>query len=836
MSGAVTFAEPAPRPSQSVPCVRGKLDATGWIAGIFKDQTGAVVPGVRIEALHSASGIKRTLETDGQGRFVFDGLPVGRYKVTATAGGFQMVIVDDVSVAACDETIVDIFLKVAGTETVVEVASEVELSADTLAGRNAGTSDTASLFDGVPGVSLAANGGLSSLPAIHGLADDRVKVLVNGMTLTAHCSNHMNPAMSYIDPGGVGKISVVAGITPVSNGGDSIGGTIVVDSAEPEFAAPDQRTVTRGSLTGFHRTNGVVSGGEASLTIATQHFSASYKGTYVNAADYTSGNGDRVISTLFKSRTYTMQLAARRGIHLFTASIGYQDIPEEGFPNAHMDMLKNESRYGNVRYRAGFAWGRVDVRGFYEHTGHEMNILSEKQLIMNMNMPMDTRGSNLGYSLQAEIPLAGQDVLRAGTDYHRFTLDDWWPASMTMVGSMGPNTLWNVHDGSRDRFGTFVEWEGRRGRGWTELLGIRSDVVMMNTGAVQGYNMCGGQMNAPGYCMMKTQTGSAAYYDDATAFNSSRHGRRDINFDLTALGRYAPNVKSTFEFGYARKTRSPNLYERYLWAKQSAMSADMNGWFGDLNGYSGNLNLLPEVAHTASATMGWHDEAQTRWELKVTPYFTHVQNYIDAGRCPVSENGLGNGCSLARFNATAATIATTQYVTLLFGNYGARLYGVDGSGRLPLGDRTRAGEFSLGGLLGYVHGENTAPQAAGSPGKQPLYHMMPLNAKVTVEHHLGNWSSSFDLQAVDAKKDLQATRMELRTPGYVLANLRTSYQHQISDPLSLRFDAGIDNLAGRNYLLPLGGRYYGPTMSAIKGGASLPGMGRSFHGGLTFQF
>jgi len=66
--------------------------------------------------------------------------------------------------------------------------------------------------------------------------------------------------------------------------------------------------------------------------------------------------------------------------------------------------------------------------------------------------------------------------------------------------------------------------------------------------------------------------------------------------------------------------------------------------------------------------------------------------------------------------------------------------------------------------------------------------MMPLNAKMTLEHRLGNWSSSFDLQAVDAKNDLQAVRMELHTPGYALAYLRTSYQRKIAEPLSLRFE------------------------------------------------
>jgi iron complex outermembrane receptor protein len=810
--------------------------ATGRIAGVLKDPSGAVVPGARVEVRNLVSGFGRTLITSPEGRFVFEGLPAESYQVTVTANGFDNAILHDIAVTAGAETMANAALKIAGAKVEVEVKSAIEADTQDIANRKTGTSDAASLFGDVPGLSLAANGGLSSLPGIHGLFDDRVKIILNGMSIAPHCSNHMNPPLSYIDPGNVGKVNVIAGITPVSNGGDSIGGTIVVDSAEPEFAAPGQRAAVHSSLTAFHRTNGVVSGGDASVTTSTQHLSVLYTGTYVNAADYKDGAATRVISTLFESRTYNLQLGARRGNHLFTAGLGYQDIPEEGFPNAHMDMLKNESRYGNIRYRGNFGWGKLDARAFYEHTGHLMNILSEKQLIMNMNMPMDTKGSNLGYSALADISLSVRDVLRIGADLHRFTLDDWWPATMTMAGAMGPNTLLNIDGGERNRFGTFAEWEGRHGRGLTELLGLRSDVVTMNAGAVQGYNMCGGQMNAPSYCMMKTQTGSAAYYDDATAFNSAGHARRDNNVDLTALVRYVPNLKGSFEFGYARKTRSPNLYERYLWVKQSAMSVDMNGWFGDLNGYAGNLNLLPEVANTISGSVGLHDAAKGIWQLKVTPYFTHVENYIDVARCPVSANGNGNGCTAARFNATSTTIATTPYVTLQFGNYGAQLYGVDGSGRMPLGRVSRAGDLSLSGLLGYVHGLNTAPQAAGSPGQQTLYDMMPLNSKLTLEHRLGNWSSGFDLQAVEAKKDLQAVRMELRTPGYVLANLRTSYQQKMTEPLSLRFDAGIDNLTARNYVLPLGGRYYGPTMMAIKSGTSVPGMGRNFHGGLTFQF
>jgi len=59
---------------------------------------------------------------------------------------------------------------------------------------------------------------------------------------------------------------------------------------------------------------------------------------------------------------------------------------------------------------------------------------------------------------------------------------------------------------------------------------------------------------------------SDMYAMDADAFNSVNRARTNIDIDLTALARYEPNRYTTFEMGYARKTRAPNLYERYAWS------------------------------------------------------------------------------------------------------------------------------------------------------------------------------------------------------------------------------------------------------------------------------
>ncbi len=129
----------------------------------------------------------------------------------------------------------------------VSLGSTATLGTAEIAPKRARTSDTASLLTDIPGVSAYGAGGVSSLPVIRGLADDRLRTKVDGMDLVAACPNHMNSPLSYIDPTAVESVQVYAGVTPVSVGGDSIGGSIVVQSAAPAFAEPGQAPRDGGS-------------------------------------------------------------------------------------------------------------------------------------------------------------------------------------------------------------------------------------------------------------------------------------------------------------------------------------------------------------------------------------------------------------------------------------------------------------------------------------------------------------------------------------------------------------------------------------------------------------
>jgi iron complex outermembrane receptor protein len=379
-------------------------------------------------------------------------------------------------------------------------------------------------------------------------------------------------------------------------------------------------------------------------------------------------------------------------------------------------------------------------------------------------------------------------LLRVGAEYQHYRLDDWWPPS---GGGMWPGIFENIKNGKRDRTALFGEWESTISEKWMTSLGLRYEHVKTDADDVHGYSTAVAAMGNQ--------------FADANAFNARNHERSDNNWDMAALARYTADATQDIEFGFARKVRSPNLYERYTWSTWS-MAAVMNNFVGDGNGYVGNPDLEPEAADTVSATLTWHS-ADRRRELRVAPYYTRVEDYIDAVRRMMFTPG--------NFNV------------LTYANQSARLQGIDLSGRVPLG-QTPIGELGLQAVVSYVDGRN---RVSGDD----LYNIMPLNARLRLTHRSGGWDNSLELVAVAAKDEVADVRSEIPTSAYELVNLSASYSWQ-----RIRVDLAVENLLDRFYSLPLGGAYIGQgrtmSMTGIPWGIPVPGRGRSVNVGLTARF
>jgi iron complex outermembrane recepter protein len=707
------------------------------------------------------------------------------------------------------------------------------VDADTIRRLRPATSDTASLLRDVPGVSLYGAGGLSSLPAIRGLADDRVRVKVDGMDLVASCPNHMNPPLSYIGPSNVGVMTVFAGITPVSVGGDSLGGTIVVETLRPEFAAPGEQRLSKGEVSGYYRSNNNAYGGSATSSFATEALGLVYNGNWSQADNYTAGGDfktttgtgrpgrklplDEVGSTAYKTQDHALSFALQNGGNLFELGLGYQDMSEQLYPNQRMDMLDNEQKRANFSWTGELDRGVIEVRAYRENVDHFMDFGPDKRFWYGSNtqppavpdigtpcdpirfagdpqgtcaagMPMYSEGRTTGAVVKSDFDLSADQLLRAGVEYQRYRLDDFWTPS---GGGMGPGTFLNINNGKRDRWAAFGEWESQLSPAWLMLLGARYERVNTDAGDVQGY------ATAPP--AMGNQLA------EADAFNALDRDKTDDNVDLTLLALYTHSPTLDIELGAARKVRSPNLYQRYTWSTWT-MAAIMNNTVGDGNGYVGDVGLKAETAYKISTTFDWH-AADRAWELIATPYFTRVEDYIDV--VPV-----GN-------------FAVEQFNVLRYANQRARLYGVDVSGKMPLG-RNALGAWELSGLASYVNGRNR-------DRNDDLYNIMPLNATLTLGQKLGRWDNVMELVLVDSKDDVSAARNEVKTSGYALVNLRAAHAWK-----RVRVDVGVENLFDRFYSLPTGGTYLGQgsTMgiNTVPWGIAVPGMGRSLYAGVNVKF
>jgi hypothetical protein len=180
---------------------------TGAIAGVVKDTSGAVLPGVTVEASSPALIEKtRTAVTDGQGQYKIIDLRPGTYGVTFTLTGFNSLKRDGIILTSDFTATVNAELRVGAVQETVTVTAESPLiDTQSVTQRKSLTHE---MIDGlptgrsfqnlsvlVPGVQTTlgnqdvggTGGDRYQTLAIHGSRPDQMPLVMNGMPF-----NNMN--------------------------------------------------------------------------------------------------------------------------------------------------------------------------------------------------------------------------------------------------------------------------------------------------------------------------------------------------------------------------------------------------------------------------------------------------------------------------------------------------------------------------------------------------------------------------------------------------------------------------------------------------------------------
>jgi len=100
--------------------VQAQTANTGTVLGVVTDPSGAVIPGVDIQLIDSATGAARGAVTNEAGRYTFVAVRPGTYSVSASAPGFQKSVVPALLVEVSKSYTIDLSLKIGqSTEQIV---------------------------------------------------------------------------------------------------------------------------------------------------------------------------------------------------------------------------------------------------------------------------------------------------------------------------------------------------------------------------------------------------------------------------------------------------------------------------------------------------------------------------------------------------------------------------------------------------------------------------------------------------------------------------------------------------------------------------------------------
>jgi len=170
------------------------------LAGTVKDASGAVLPGVTVEAASPALIEKtRTATTDTTGQYRIESLQPGTYTVTFTISGFSTLKRDDVSLSGTGVVRIDADMKVGGVAETITVTGETpvvdvqstrrDITLDNETMRNLPSVRSYSyLLTAVPGVQTNNNnvnaGPVFAIFPVHGGRGVESRLTVDGLNIS----------------------------------------------------------------------------------------------------------------------------------------------------------------------------------------------------------------------------------------------------------------------------------------------------------------------------------------------------------------------------------------------------------------------------------------------------------------------------------------------------------------------------------------------------------------------------------------------------------------------------------------------------------------------------
>ena len=657
--------------------------------------------------------------------------------------------------------------------------------------------DTAQLLRMMPGANLNKNGELTGIAQYRGMYGDRINISVNGSKISSGGPNAMDAPLHYAPVAILESLTVHRGITPVSSGQETIGGSMDAKTYGGKFSDSAGFVFNGRIYSGLQSANkGNVASAILSMANDTHLFSTSLMTESADNSEFSSGE---ILPSEYERERIDLAYSFQGQDQEWNLSLAVNNTGDAGTPALPMDIQSIDSKLLHVDHR----W---EVDAFNILSSFSYNTIEHWMTNYDLRRPpqdtMMTQGimryratfaesDNYGFSLKIEQPL-DNGLRRVGVDGH-------WSVHDADISN--PNAMMfgisNFNQAERNILGVFVEQEVGLSDGIGVEAGLRVNQVVMDAGKINAdLNPMGLTTGMP--VMMNNMAAMLA-----NGFNTHQLDHDDTNVDWFARLSVESSSFMVWYLGAARKMRAPSYQQRYLWLPMEA-----TGGLADGITYIGNAALDSETSHEVEAGFDYKRRSVSFYPRV---FYKKVDDYIQG---TPAANMAAN-----QFAVMMANMGMGSADPLQFNNVDARLYGLDLESNFQFNE-----SLSFQANLSMIRG-------ARQDVKDNLYRISPDNFLLAANWAVDKWMASLEIISYASQDRVSATNREHTNDGYSLLNFNTRVY-----PLSnLEIGLGINNLMDREYRDHLAGynRAFNPDIEMRD---RLPGLGRNFYGRLIWNF
>lgn len=795
------------------------------LTGRVLDQNGRTISGASLQLKGKNTNIEQISSSDSNGKFYFNSLEFGTYKLIITSSGFSTVIDEFKINQDLDKEIIlptsSINEKVTITATrnessLLDTAIPVSvIDNKSLAERNLNT--IGDIFRQLPGTTTVSEGPFQVRPKIRGLDSNRVLILVDGERLnnTRTSTSNSGIEIGLVDIGQIKTLEVVRGSGSVLYGTDALAGTInIITNSTPSFRETGLRF--GGGFNGLFSSNETGRRASAYLTGASRKFAFRFSQALDRFENYHSGavplaNGSsddsdkatnvvnsgyhssstqlvtRFLLTSFSSArvNYERRRAANIGV------AGVSGVFTAFFPFSNRDKVSGRYEIRNLNSKLTSLSTNVYYQNQERNFSNITNVPASPPFFPGTFQFSETvtDTGTFGFDLQSNVVLSKENILTLGTSYFRDSnRDQRFIERLLPNFSTSPPSLTRTIDRSKSvpnaTFGNlaFFAQDEYQATKWLRLItGIRVDRFKLDAETTNGFLL------PPFFSKSQIEDLKLVGLDKGLSTDNTA-----ISGDFGFVIKPIQTISLSARVG--RSFREPNIFERFF--------TD----FGSSSGFVvGNPNLKAESGVNFDTGL----QIRTSRLAATISYFNNTYTNFLTSRPAFDRNG--NPIVIA---GSPGRPSTPVFQTINRGR--SRIQGLEASLEVSLPISSLL--ITPSSNISYLRGDDLQ-------ANQPLDFITPIKTvfALRLQDRPERVWAEYGVRIINRQDRLSASFLRTNggaEAGFVIHDLRTGFNLN-REFYKLGFTLAIENL---------GNRFYSEQFVVA------PARGRTFSVGMNIKF